>query len=181
MSKNIVVLSGSPRKGGNTDILAAAFVEGAESAGKNVTLFRVADMKISGCLGCEHCFKEESKGVCVLKDDMPQIVDALRKTDTLVLASPVYYFNITAQLKQAIDRIYVLVNEEKTIKRMAMLLACEDDDIDTAGGAVAMFERWLAYEGWESAGVVIAGGVHNPGDINGHAELEKARALGREI
>ena len=91
---NIVLLSGSPRKGGNTDRLAAAFIEGAESAGKSVTLFRVADMKIGGCLGCGHCFEE--KGVCVQKDDMVGILNALGKADTIVLASPVYYFSVTA-------------------------------------------------------------------------------------
>ena len=68
MSKNIVLLSGSPRKGGNTDKLAGAFIKGAESAGKSVTLFRTADMTINFCIGCSHCFEE--KGVCIHKDDM---------------------------------------------------------------------------------------------------------------
>jgi multimeric flavodoxin WrbA len=89
MSENIVLLSGSPRKGGNTDRLAVAFIEGAESAGKKVTLFRVADMTIGGCLGCDHCFKE--KGVCVQNDDMIMILNALRKADAIVFASPIYF------------------------------------------------------------------------------------------
>ena len=179
MSKNIVILSGSSRKGGNTDMLAAAFKEGAESVGKNVALFRVADMNIGGCTGCEHCFDEV--GVCVQNDDMLEILDALRKADALVLASPVYYMTITAQLKLAVDRIYALLKEGKSIKRAALLMPCEDKDRDTAGGAVAMYERWLAYEKWEDAGILIVTGVHKPGDIAGRPELEQAKAMGREI
>ena len=78
MSQNIVILSGSPRKGGNTDKLVAAFKEGAESARKNVTVFRTADMSISGCLGCRHCFSE--KITCVQQDDMDTIWNALKKS-----------------------------------------------------------------------------------------------------
>ena len=179
VSNNIVILSGSPRKGGNTDTLAAAFKEGAESAGKSVTLFRVADMKIGGCQGCEVCFKQN--GVCVQKDDMPQILNVLRKADALVLASPVYYFNVTAQLKLAIDRIYALLREKKTIKRAVLLMACGDDDSGVAKGAVGMYKEWLSYEEWEDAGVIIATGVHKPGEIAGHKALEQAKALGRDI
>ena len=179
LSKNIVILSGSPRKGGNTDILAAAFKEGAESAGKSVTLFRVADMKIGGCVACEFCHKE--KGSCFQKDDMTQILDALRKADALVLASPVYYMSVSAQLKLAIDRVYALAHEAKSIKRAAMLLVCADDDSSTAEGAVGMYEGWLDYEKWEDAGILIVTGLHNPGEIAGREELEKAKALGCDI
>ena len=89
MSKNIVVLSGSPRKNGNTERLAASFVEGAESAGKNVTLFRVADMNIAGCLGCNCCY--DGTGICVQKDDAQTILDALKNADAFVLASAIYF------------------------------------------------------------------------------------------
>jgi len=179
MSKNIVVLSGSPRKGGNTDTLVASFIEGAKSAGKTVTLFRTADMKIGGCLGCQFCF--ESKGVCVQKDDMPQILDALRKADALVFASPVYYFNVSAQLKPAIDRQYALVNEKTPIKRTALLLTCADDTADTAGGAVSMYKLHAEYEKWDDAGIIIATGLEDKNDINRCSELAEAKKLGQEI
>lgn len=185
MSKNIVVLSGSPRKGGNTDTLAAAFIEGAQTAGKNVTLFRVADMKIGGCLGCEGC---EQKGVvCVQKDSMLEIFDALQNADALVLASPVYYFSVSAQLKLAIDRIYALRRICKNngvkipIKKAALLMPCADETIDTASGAIEMLKHMCAYYKWENGGAIIATGLHKPGDIDGRAELEEARELGRSI
>lgn len=186
MSKNIVILSGSPRKGGNTDLLVEAFKDGAESAGKSVALFRVADMKIGGCTGCEYCLTKE-KAVCFQKDDMPQILDALREADAMVLASPVYYFNVTAQLKLAIDRIYAISSAEKRIKRAALLMTCADADSGTAKGALGMFENWIEYQNahfepkWENAGILIVTGVHKGGAIAGRDELGQAIALGREI
>ena len=89
MSKSIVLLFGSPRKDGNTEKIATAFLKGAESVGKNVSFFHVADMSISFCIGCSHCFVE--KGVCIHNDDMQKILDAIRNADTLVFASPVYF------------------------------------------------------------------------------------------
>ena len=179
MSKNIVVLSGSPRKNGNTDRLVAAFIEGAETEGKAVSLFRVAEMKISGCLGCNHCFEE--KGVCVQKDDMGQILDALRKADAIVLASPVYYWAVSAQLKVAIDRTYALISDKPPVKRAALLMTCGNSETSVADGAVTMYSRLCAFFQWDDAGVIIAPGLREPGEIKGRNELEKAKVLGREI
>ena len=179
MSKSIVVLSGSPRKGGNTDMLAAAFIEGAEAAGNNVTLYRTADLKIGGCLGCGHCFEE--KGVCVQKDDMPPILDAIRKADVLVLASPIYYWSVTAQLKLAIDRMYPLIRVKAPIQRAAMLLTCGNKSEDVNEGAVFMLSRLCRAYGWDNAGVVTAAGLHEKEEIAGRAELDEARTLGRDI
>ena len=179
MGKNIVVLSGSPRKDGNTDKLAAAFIKGAEAAGKSVTLFRVADMKIGGCLGCGHCFEE--KGVCVQKDDMPQILDAYRKADTLVLASPIYFFSVSAQLKLAIDRTYAVIFDKPPIKQAALLMTCGDGGTKAAEGAVAMYNNMCFFSKWDDAGVIIAGGLHGKDEIAGRDELAQARKLGLEI
>jgi len=185
MGNQIVVLSGSPRKGGNTDKMAEAFVEGAQAQGKSVALFRVADMKIGGCLGCDGC--EQDGVMCVQKDDMLKILEALLSADTLVFASPVYYFSVSAQLKLAIDRIYALSRicglkgREVPIKRAALIMPCEDETPDTAAGAVAMFERICDYYKWENCGAIIATQVLKPGEINGRIELDKARELGRGI
>lgn len=176
MSENIVVLSGSPREGGNTDRLVAAFIAGAETAGKTVTLFRVADMSISGCLGCQHCFG--SNGVCVQKDDMSMILSAMKKADTLVFASPVYYFSLTAQLKLAIDRTYALIKNKPPIKKAALLLTCGDSTAAAAKGSVATYQGICAHSKWEDAGVITAPGLHAPDEIEGRDELEKARELG---
>ena len=176
MSKNIVVLAGSPRKESSTDRLVAAFTEGAKGAGHTVTTFRVADMKIGGCLGCNHCFQET--GVCVQKDDMQTILYALRKADTLVLASPVYFWSVTSQLKSVIDRTYALLKEGSSIKNAALLITCGDNSDAAAEPSIAMFRRICAYLKWKEAGILVVPGVHVPQDINGRPELERAKQLG---
>ena len=175
MGKNIVVLSGSPRKGANTDKLAAAFIRGAESAGNTVTLFRTPDMTIAGCLGCGHCF--EAPGTCVQKDDMTQILDALKNADVLILASPVYFWGVTAQLKLAIDRTFALLRAKPPIKRAAILLTCGS----RTGAAISMFETMCDFSGWENAGVIVATGLHAPDAIDGQAVLKEAEELGCSI
>jgi multimeric flavodoxin WrbA len=178
MGKNIVVLSGSPRKGATTDRLVDAFVEGAESAGNNVSCFRVADMKIGGCLGCGHCFEEQ--GVCVQKDDMPPILNALREADVLVLASPVYYFGVTAQLKLAIDRTYALLKERMPVKRAVLLMTCGVGS-NAATSAISMFRQISALQKWEEAGIIVAPHLHKPDEIDGRDELTQATHLGQKI
>ena len=179
MNKSIVVLSGSPRKDGNTALLTEAFMEGAKTAGKNISLFRVAGLQIGGCRGCGHCFKHQ--GVCVQKDDMPPILDALRTADVLVLASPVYYFNVSAQIKLAIDRFYALLELGMAVKRAALLMTCGNTSETAAASSISMFRQICAYQKWEEAGIIIAPGLHSPGEIKGRAELEQARRLGENI
>ncbi len=179
MSKNIVLLSGSPRKGGNTDKLAAAFAQGAESVGKSVTLFRVADMKIGGCMGCNHCMIEGNE--CVQNDDMTRILDALMKADALVLATPVYFFGATAQLKLAIDRVYSLLRRKMPIKRAALLMTCGARLGDAGESVAVMYNRIIQYNGWDNAGVIMASNLHGMNDIDGRDELVMAGKLGREI
>ena len=179
MSKEILVLSGSPRGNGNTQKLAAAFVEGAQSAGHSVTLFRVADLKVAGCLGCGYCFG--NKGVCIQKDDMEQIHAAIRQSEVLVFASPVYFFSLSAQLKCVIDRTYALLSEELPVRRTALLLAAGGDAREDAAGALAMYQQMCAFLKWEDAGVVLCGGLQERDAVIGRVELEEARALGRDI
>lgn len=178
MGKNIVVLSGSPRKGATTDRLVNAFVEGAESAGNTVTCFRVADKNIGGCRGCRHCFEEQ--GVCVQKDDMIPILDMLRKADVLVLASPVYYFGVTAQMKLAIDRTYALLKEGTPVKRAVLLMTC-GAGMNAAASAISMFRQISALQKWKEAGIIVAPHLHEPEDIDGRHELVQAKRLGEKI
>jgi multimeric flavodoxin WrbA len=179
MSKNIVILSGSPRRGSNTDQLTEAFIDGAKAAGKEISLFHVADLQIGGCRGCNHCFKVQ--GVCVQKDDMLPILDALRNADALVLASPVYYFGVTAQIKLAIDRFYALMQEGMPVKRAALLMTCGDVSNDAAKSSISMFRQISAYLKWEEAGIIIAPCLHNQGEIKGRLELTQAKRLGESI
>jgi multimeric flavodoxin WrbA len=179
MGKNVVILSGSPRKGATTDRLVDAFIEGAKGAGNSVDYYRVADLRIGGCRGCGHCFAEQ--GVCVQKDDMPPILDKIRKADALVLASPVYFFGVTAQLKLAIDRLYALLPEGTPVKRAALLMTCGDSTDKAAASSIGMFRQISAYQQWEEAGVIIVPRLHASDDIAGREELVRAKQLGAEI
>lgn len=181
MSKNIVVLSGSPRKLENTDTIVAEFEKSAKAAGKEVTVFRVADMKIGGCLGCRYCFKDREKGECAQKDDMSIIYDALKKADAIVFAAPIYFFSVTAQLKLAIDRIYALSQVSLPIKRTAMLINCGSKDIGVSDGAISMY-NWIckAYD-WENAGISIIPGMSHRTISDASEDIEKARLLAQEI
>jgi multimeric flavodoxin WrbA len=179
MSSNILILSGSPRKNGNTERLASAFADGAAAVGKTVKIIRVAGLKISGCRGCEYCFAHN--GVCVQTDDMPPILDKLRRVDALALASPVYYFGVTAQLKLAIDRFFALLQKGMAVKRAALLMTCGDVTDAAAASSISMFRQISAYQKWEEAGIIVAPGLHKPGEIEGRAELEQARRLGENI
>jgi multimeric flavodoxin WrbA len=179
LSSHILLLSGSPRKNGNTGRLASAFAEGAAAVGKTVKSFRVADLKIGGCRGCEHCFTH--KGVCVQSDDMPPILGGLRKADALVLASPVYYFGVTAQLKLVIDRFFALIQEGMAVKRAALLMTCGDRADAAAASSISMFRQISDYQKWEEAGIIVVPGLHHPGEIEGRPELEQAKRLGESI
>jgi multimeric flavodoxin WrbA len=179
MGKSIVVLQGSPRRGANTSQLTDAFVGGAEEAGAKVTVFDVAHLKIGACLGCNHCFEET--GVCVQKDDMPVILDAIRAAEVLVLASPIYFFGVNSQTKAAIDRTYALLKEGNPIKKAALLLTCGYPGTSITEPTVGMFREILDYQKWEEAGVVIAFGLHEPNEIEGKPQLEEARQLGLTI
>ena len=100
---NILILFGSPRKGGNTELLAEAFAKGA-SAQHHVEIVSVRDYKVNPCLGCNACFK--ANGICAQKDDMTIIYEKMSQADMLVIASPVYFYSISAQLKAIIDRCH---------------------------------------------------------------------------
>ena len=179
MNGNVLILSGSPRKNGATDKLVSAFIEGAESAGNKVTLFRTADMKINGCLGCRNC--SDNPGSCVQNDDMAEIIKVFAVSDAIVFASPVYFFTVSAQIKAAIDRTYTFRGGNTSIKRSALLLSCGDSSGEAAEGAIVTYENMLKYRKWENAGVVVVPGLSGVNLIDGCAELEAARELGQNI
>ena len=115
------------------------------------------------------------------KDDMAQIAKALVSADTLVLASPVYFWGVTSQLKQAIDRMYALLQRRSKIKQAVLLMTCGDDTDKAAHPSIAMFHEICGYLKWKEAGIIIAPGLNTADEIEGRPELEQANKLGREI
>jgi multimeric flavodoxin WrbA len=112
---------------------------------------------------------------------MPPILEALRKADALVLASPVYYFSVSAQIKLAIDRFFALLEVGMPVKCAALLMTCGDSSKGAAASSISMFRQICAYQKWEEVGIIIAPGLHTPGEIEGRPELEQAKRLGESM
>lgn len=182
MSKNIVVLNGSPRKNGNTSALVREFKKGAESAGNTVTEFFLNSMDIHGCRGCfgGHSSRECP---CVQKDDMDKIYPAVRDCDVIVLASPLYYWNMSGQIRTAVDRLFALEEGDGNLLRghgraFALLMAAEGNGFEDV---VLYYDHLMEHLKWKNLGHVLAGGNGDVGDIEGKAELQKAYELGASI
>ena len=181
MGKKIIVLNGSPRKNGNTSALVKAFSEGAESAGHSVTEFWLGGMNIHGCRGCCAGGKNP-ESPCVQKDDMEKIYPAYKEAGVVVLASPLYYWTISGQLKCAFDRLFAVAecdpNYTNPRKESALLMAAEGNGFEET---VYWYDRLMGHIGWKDCGKVLCGGVMAVGDIEGKPELEEARKLGASI
>lgn len=181
MTKRIVVLNGSPRKKGNTSALVEAFAEGAREAGNQVDTFFLDGMDIHGCKGCFGGGKDAASP-CVQKDDMDRIYPAYREADVVVLASPLYYWTISGQLKCAFDRLFAVAecdpDYRNPVKEAVLLMAAEGDGFEES---VYWYERLMGHLGWTDKGRVLCGGVMAVGDIAGRPELEQARALGASL
>lgn len=182
MAKKIVILNGSPHKNGNTSALVRKFTEGAENAGNTVTEFFLDGMEIHGCKGC---FGGHSSRACpcVQKDDMAQIYPAVRDCDVIVLATPLYYWNMSGQLRTAVDRLFALEEGDGNLLRghgrgCALLMAAEGNGFEDV---LTYFDHLMEHLKWENLGHVLAGGNGEIGDIAGKPELEQAYALGKSI
>ena len=182
MSKKIVILNGSPRKNGNTSALIKAFKEGAESSGNTVKEFFLNDMNIKGCRGC---FGGDSSKECpcVQQDDMAKIYPAIKECNVVVLASPLYYWNMSGQLRTAVDRLFALEEGGKNLLRgnnreSALLMAAEGHGFDDV---LLYYNHLMEHLRWKNLGHILAGGCGDIGDIEGKTEVQKAYELGKAI
>ena len=181
MGKKIVVITGSPRRGGNSFAMTDAFVSAARAKGHTVTRFDAAMMKIGGCRACETCYKTGK--ACSFDDDFNTIAPAILEADAVVFTMPVYWYSIPAQIKGVIDRIYSLVVGGKEIagKECALIACCEEDDPAVLDGVRIPIERTAALNKWKMAGEVLITGVLDKGDINRTDGCAQAAALAEKI
>ena len=168
----VFVLNGSPRKH-NTDALVGAFVEGAQEAGHEVEVLKVAKLNIAGCKACEYC-RTKGEGTCIQKDDMEQVIQGYMEADVVVLASPIYYFTMTAQIEAAIQRVFCIGKPAKA-KKAALLLSSGSPGVYDA--AVAQFKGYTAYTGIEAVGVITANGSENKSEAKLNEIREFAKSL----
>lgn len=184
MSKNILILNGSPRKKGNSATLSEHLAAGAREKGASVESIYLHSLDIRPCDACDEC--RETGGVCVISDDMQKIYPKLIAADAIVLASPIYWFTFSAQLKLCVDRWYAFQGtdwKEMRGKQFGILLAYGDDDPYDAGviNAIHTFESICRYLEAPIVGVVH-GSLSEIGDVQKNPELlEKARKLGSKL
>lgn len=183
--KKILILNGSPRLNGNTSALIEEFIKGAKLNGSEITKFDLDRMNIHCCKGCLKGGKNPDSP-CSQKDDMDKIYPHYKEADILVLASPMYYWAFSAQLKIFIDRIFAVTeidpNYKTPYKECIMLMAAEGNDDNNSKPVIEYYKYLLNYLGWKDLGYLIAGGVLNIGDIKGKEEfLNKAFEMGKAI
>jgi multimeric flavodoxin WrbA len=183
MEKTVVILKGSPRKNGNSSTLAEQAAAGAREAGAQVESFNLHEMDIRPCDGCDFCVET---GMCVVKDDMQALYPKLAAASAVLLASPIYWFTYSAQLKTCIDRWYALWTAQNDVFRgrpMGVVLTYGDKDLYTSGGinAIHTFETMFRFLQADIAGWVY-GSLSDPGDAQKHPELmEQAYQLGKKL
>lgn len=182
-NKQVLVILGSPRRNGNSAILAERISEGARSSGAEVETVFLQELKISPCRGCNTCQKRGSKG-CAIKDDMQEIYPKLVRANAWVIASPVYWFTMSAQTKIFMDRCYALVAYAKNPfagKRIAIAMSYGDVDAVRSGcvNALRTFQDAFRYTGSKIVGMVY-GSALTAGEIaNNKALMREAEELGR--
>lgn len=174
----ILVLTGSPRKDGNSNELANRFIEGAREAGHDVFRFDAANSDVHPCIACNSCGMD---GPCVFKDDFEQVREHIIPADLVVFATPLYYFGISAQLKTVIDRFYAINGQIHVPKLAVLLMTFANSSRKNANALEAHYDALLDYLGWRDAGRIIAPGVWTAGSIKNTAYPDQAYQLGKRL
>lgn len=175
----ITVLTGSPRRNGNTAYLAERFIQGAEEAGHSVFRFDCAQHTVAGCMACNSC---GMNGTCVIKDDFELVRPRLIEADMVVFVTPMYYFGFSAQLKSVIDRFYAINGTIKGARKKTAFLMAYADTAESEAQSMLLHYRTLAhYLGWEDTGTVVAPGVWTAGSIKNTNFGEDAYRLGKRL
>ena len=179
MSKTVLVLSTSPRKGGNSDALADAFVRGAQEAGNQVEKITLYDKTIGFCKGCLSCQNTQR---CIIRDDADAITQKMLTADVIAFATPIYYYGMCGQMKTLLDRANPLFPADYQFRDIYLLVAAAEADEHTVDGAVTGLQGWIdCFEKSRLAGTVFAGGVTAVGEIQGHPALQRAFDLGKTV
>lgn len=165
MSKKIIVITGSPRKNGNSFAMTQAFIEAAEARGHEVTRYDAAFLDVDGCRACETCYKTGK--ACSFNDDFNAIASVLVDADAVVFSMPVYWYTMPGKIKNVIDKLYSLYVGGKGMneKECALIACCEDTDQSTFDGVRIPYEKSIALLNWKSIGQVLVPGVLHARDI----------------
>lgn len=179
MKKRVLVISTSLRNNSNSEILADAFLDGAQSAGHEAEKVSLKNKTLAFCRGCLACQKT---GNCVIHDDAEEIVEKMSHADVLVFATPIYYYEMSGQMKTLIDRANPLFTADYAYRKVYLLATAAEDDTHAMDGALKGLQGFIdCYEKAELAGTVFAGGVDAPGTAADHAAVKQAYEMGRQV
>ncbi len=173
--KKVLILSGSSRKNGNTQLMAEAFAMECRETGNDVELIQLYEKSVNPCLACDYC--SDNGGTCIQNDDMYAIAEFLKTFDTLVFATPVYYGGIPAKLKAVIDRFYALGSKNMAVKNCYLLAVAGRENASAADTVIHYYEYLTDFMGWNNCGEVCAIGYEELASISGSEELRKVREL----
>lgn len=178
MSKNVLVISGSPRKGGNSDTLCNQFVQGAIEAGNDVEKICLREKKINFCTGCYAC---KENGICIQKDDMAEILDKMMAADVILMATPVYFYTMDGQMKTLIDRTVPLYSRMKN-KDMYFIATAAENSKSALERTIDGFRGFTdCYGGLREKGIIYAAGVWNIGDVKSTKYMTEAYEMGKTV
>jgi multimeric flavodoxin WrbA len=178
MGKKVLILSGSPRKGGNSDFLCDQFMQGAKEAGNEAEKIFIRDRKINYCVACDAC---RGTGKCVHQDDMAEILEKMIAADVIVMASPVYFYTLDAQLKTLIDRT-VARYTEITGKELYFIITAADTSIPMMQRTIECFRGFAAcLNGAKEKGIIYGVGAWNAGEIKHTKAVQEAYEMGQNV
>ena len=174
----VLAISASPRRGGNSDVLCDEFLKGAAQSGHEVRKIRLAEKKIAPCAACYGCMESH---VCARRDDMAEVLDALKAADAIVLASPIYFYSISAQMKAMIDRCMADYQSIRD-KTFYLIVTAADPQRSAADETLADFRGFLrCLPGAKEAGAILGVGTWDKGDVYRHPCLKEAFEMGRSV
>lgn len=179
MSKNVLVISGSPRRGGNSDLLCDEFIKGAQFVGNKVEKIFLRDKKINYCVACDSC--RRNNGECAWKDDMSEILEKLINFDVIVMATPVYFYTMDAQIKTLIDRTVARYTEIKN-KEFYFIMTAADNSKESMERTIEGFRGFTdCLPEAKEKDILYGIGVWQKGDVNGKELLKEAYNMGMSI
>lgn len=177
--KKVVVISTSLRPGSNSNALAKQFAEGAKAAGNEVEFISLKGKKVRFCIGCLSCQKT---GACIFKDDVPAIMDSVLNADVVCWATPIYYYEMSGQMKTLIDRMNAMYPKDYRFRDIYLLTTAAEGEEGTPKRAESGLQGWIdCFEKASLKAHLFCGGVNGPKEIAGNAKLQQAFELGKNV
>ena len=183
MAKKILVMTGSARRGGNSEQMADAFIQGAETAGHEVIRYETAFQNIEGCLHCNTCFSKGNDTACTHDAIFNELALLYETSDAIVYITPMFWYTFPAKLKAAMDKMYAFLVGKRALgvkESMLLVVAAEEDEVQYEP-MIRTYEQIARDCGWKDRGHYIAGGFNRRGAIKGTDHLKQIWELGRKM